>query len=41
MGEFNCIGEKNMLGDSIDHVESLVVLERRDNVETLTSVEVP
>ena len=41
MEEFDCIGEKNILGDSIDNVEALVVLERRSNVETLTAVEVP
>ena len=39
--EFDCIGENNMLGDSIDHVEASVVLERRANVETLTAAEVP
>ena len=38
--EFNCIREKNMLGDSIEHVEASVVLERRANVETLTAAEV-
>ena len=39
--EFDCIREKKMLGDSIDHVEALVVLERRDNIETLTATEFP
>ena len=39
--EFNCIRENKMLGDIIDHVEELVVLEYRANVETLTAAEVP
>ena len=30
-----------MLSDSIDHVEASVVLECKDNVETLTDEEVP
>ena len=30
-----------MLGENIDHVEALVVLERRANGETLTVAEVP
>ena len=41
MEEFDCVGEKNMLGDNIDHVEALVVLERRENDEALAVVEVP
>ena len=39
--EFNCIGENKMLGDGINHVEALVVLERRANVEALAAAEVP
>ena len=39
--EFDYIGENKMLGDSIDHVEASVLLERRANVETLTATEVP
>ena len=39
--EFNCIGEKKMLGDGIYHVESLVVLERRSNIKSLVVMEVP
>ena len=41
MEEFDCIGEKKMLGDRINHVEASVLLERRANVETLTAAEVP
>ena len=41
MEEFNCIRKKKMLGDSINHVKSSVVLERRDNVETLTDAKAP
>ena len=40
MKQFDFIGEKKMLGYSIDHVEASVVLERRANVETLTAAEV-
>ena len=39
--EFNCIGEKKMLGDGIYHVESLVVLERMANIKSLVVMEVP
>ena len=39
--EFDCIREKKMLGDSIDHVEASLVLERRSNVETLKAAEFP
>ena len=39
--ESNCIREKKMIGDSINHMESSVVLECRSNVETLTVAEVP
>ena len=39
--ELDCIGENKMLGDSIDHMEALVVLDRRANVETLTAAEFP
>ena len=39
--EFDCIGEKKMLGDRINHMEASVVLERSTNVETLAAVEVP
>ena len=39
--EFNCIREKKILGDGIDHVEASLVLERRANIEALESVEVP
>ena len=39
--EFNCIGENKILGDGIDHVEALVVLDRRTNVEALAAAEVP
>ena len=39
--EFDYTREKKMLGDSIDHMEELVVLEYRANVETLTDAEVP
>ena len=39
--EFNCIGEKKILGDGINHVEASVVLERRENVEALAAAEVP
>ena len=41
MEEFDCIVEKKILGDSIDHVEALVVLDRRSNVENLMAAEVP
>ena len=41
MEEFDCIREKKMLGDSINHMEASVVLEPRANVETLTAAEVP
>ena len=30
--EFDCIRENKMIGDSINHMEVLVVLERRVNV---------
>ena len=39
--EFNYIGEKKMISDGIAHMEAWVVLERRTNVEALTSVGVP
>ena len=39
--ESNCIREKKMIGDSINHMEASVVLECRSNVETLTVAEVP
>ena len=39
--EFKCMGEKNMLGDGIDHVEAYIVLECRANVESLEAAEVP
>ena len=39
--EFEFIGENNMLGDRIDHVEASVVLEHRANVETLAAAEFP
>ena len=37
--ELDCIREKKMLGDCINHVKLSVVLERRSNVETLAAVE--
>ena len=39
--EFDCIGENNMIGDIIEHVEASVLLERRESVETLAAAEVP
>ena len=39
--EFDCVGEEEMLGDGTDHMESLVVLERKANVEAMASLEVP
>ena len=38
---FDCVGEQKMLGDGINNVELLVVLECRANVEALTDAEVP
>ena len=39
--EFNSVGEKKMLGDSIDHVEASGVLDQRANIESLAAAEVP
>ena len=39
--EFDCVGEEEMLGDGTDHMESLVLLESRANVESMASSEVP
>ena len=39
--ELDFVGENKMLGDGIEHVEELVVLERRANVEAQAAADVP